>query len=461
VLQTPVWKTTYRLVIENEESARLQGWAIVENTGEFAWDKIELTLVSGRPISFQMDLYEPLYVQRPAVDPEVLGSPRPRIYDPGAGRGSDRQWFGGFGGGAMGGMGGGMGPSADPGQATGAGGGAGKQPALDPLQGVVSAAEGSEVGEFFQYQIKDPVSLAQRQSALLPIVDETVKLERLSVFTVGVCEKHPRHAFNVTNDTAVHLMSGPITVLDQRTYAGDARIRDLPPGQERLISYAVDLDVSVNTDTEAAEPGTVSAKLDRGILVLGKTHRRSHRYRITNQGNRARRILIEHPRPQDDWKLAAPSEPAESTPSYLRFAIDVKLEQTAVLEVVEERRSSDENPLRSMDSRDVAKFANTESIDMAVRMKLTELLRLRDESQRLQSELFALQSETKEIHMQQRRIRENMSSLDRTSPLYQRYVTLLEQQEGQLEQFATKIQITSAEIGRNELKLREIVPETE
>jgi len=39
-----------------------------------------MSLVSGRPISFQMDLYQPLYVSRPVVEPELFASLRPPTY---------------------------------------------------------------------------------------------------------------------------------------------------------------------------------------------------------------------------------------------------------------------------------------------------------------------------------------------------------------------------------------------
>src|ERR1700687_3632113 len=40
-----------------------------------------MALVSGRPISFQMDLYTPLYVPRPTVVPELFTSLRPVAYN--------------------------------------------------------------------------------------------------------------------------------------------------------------------------------------------------------------------------------------------------------------------------------------------------------------------------------------------------------------------------------------------
>ena len=49
LLETPVWKTSYRLVLGGEQSHFLQGWAIVENTTDQDWRGVKLALVSGRP----------------------------------------------------------------------------------------------------------------------------------------------------------------------------------------------------------------------------------------------------------------------------------------------------------------------------------------------------------------------------------------------------------------------------
>ncbi len=93
VTEAPIWKTSYRLVLGDKPesqaeahkaaASRLQGWAILENTSDFDWDNVDLTLVAGRPISFVQDLYTPLYVPRPEVKPELYTSLKPQMYEEG------------------------------------------------------------------------------------------------------------------------------------------------------------------------------------------------------------------------------------------------------------------------------------------------------------------------------------------------------------------------------------------
>src|SRR5688572_6801443 len=90
VVDAPIWKTSYRLVLAEKEKPYLQGWAMVENPTDEDWSGVKMALVSGRPISFRMDLYNPLYVDRPVVEPELFASLRPVTYQGGFEQGKDR-----------------------------------------------------------------------------------------------------------------------------------------------------------------------------------------------------------------------------------------------------------------------------------------------------------------------------------------------------------------------------------
>jgi hypothetical protein len=80
VVERPIWKTSYRLRIDDNEKIFLQGWALVENTSDDDWNDIRMVLVSGKPISFKMNLYDPIYIPRPFVEPEMFASLRPPVY---------------------------------------------------------------------------------------------------------------------------------------------------------------------------------------------------------------------------------------------------------------------------------------------------------------------------------------------------------------------------------------------
>ena len=61
-------------------------------------------------------------------------------------------------------------------------------------------------------------------------------------------------------------MQGPITVFDGHTYAGDARILDLQPKEERLISYAIDLGTEVEPVVPTRPNGIIKVKVNKGVI---------------------------------------------------------------------------------------------------------------------------------------------------------------------------------------------------
>jgi len=65
--EAPIWKTTYRLALEEGEKPLLQGWAIVDNVSATDWSGVELSLVAGAPVSFIQNLSQPIYSRRPTV----------------------------------------------------------------------------------------------------------------------------------------------------------------------------------------------------------------------------------------------------------------------------------------------------------------------------------------------------------------------------------------------------------
>ena len=67
--EAPVWRTTYRLVM-GKKQARLQGFALVHNDSDEAWDGVKVTLASGHPTSFLFPLAGPRYGRRELMSPQ-------------------------------------------------------------------------------------------------------------------------------------------------------------------------------------------------------------------------------------------------------------------------------------------------------------------------------------------------------------------------------------------------------
>src|SRR5262249_20060496 len=159
---------------------------------------------------------------------------------------------------------------------------------------------------------KMPVSIQRQKSAMLPIVTEKVEGSKLSIYNEKVQAKYPLNGFRLKNTTDLHLMQGPITVFDSGSYAGDARIEDLAPGQDRLISYALDLKTEVDPKSKSEPETLVKVKINRGTFQATKKQITEKSYAVHNKDQKKKTVLVEHPI-RSDWKLEEPSEPSERT----------------------------------------------------------------------------------------------------------------------------------------------------
>jgi hypothetical protein len=149
-------------------------------------------------------------------------------------------------------------------------------------QSVTAITSGEKLGDFFQYVIEKPVSLPRQKSALLPSVGKGVEASRVSIYNEGAQAKFPLLGLRLKNTSGLHLLQGPVAVFEGGTYAGDARIADLQPDEERLLSYAVDLGTEVKP--EAADGGRLTqVKVVQGVLYTTTKLRETKTYTVKNR----------------------------------------------------------------------------------------------------------------------------------------------------------------------------------
>ena len=453
VQEAPVWKTSYRVVLGGDaagdegKQALLQGWAIVENTTDQDWKDVRMALVSGRPISFRMDLYQPLFVPRPVVLPELYASLLPQQYGQdlaaadrefaAAGRADARRKL------AQREMAGRMSApaaaaAAVPAEMVVADAVADAAAMAANAASIQSVAQGVALGELFRYEIATPVSIGRQRSAMLPIVSERVAAEKVSIYDDRVLAKHPLAGLRLVNSTKLNLMQGPITVYDGGAYAGDARVDDLPPGGERLVSYAVDLDVEVAPRAEPLPETILSVRLVKGTLVVTRKLARRKSFEIKNSGADSVQLLVEHPR-EEPWRLVAPEKPAEATRDRYRFAVTAEPGTPAKLEVVEEQQTHQHLALANADDGTILFFTNARQSSPAVKEALGKVIERKREIERLAQERAVREREVQAVGQEQERIRQNMAQLERTSDLYTRYVQKFAAQEDRVEKLRAEV----------------------
>jgi hypothetical protein len=457
VVESPVWKTSYRLVLAREKEGKpyLQGWAVVENPSDEDWRDVRMALVSGRPVSFRMDLYTPLFVPRPLVEPELFASLRPPEYSGNMDKGRAANL-----------------PAAEPeaprlrdgrGDAKkdeAEGGGrhalgirarelaksaeAAERKAytetltreLDTDMGlgrsVVSAASAAKLGDFFRYAIDHPVTLPRQKSALLPIAGADVEGARVSVYNERTHARFPLLGLRFKNTSGLHLMQGPVTVFEGSSYAGDARLPDLQPNEERLVAFAVDLGTEVNAVPASDNGRLTQVKAVKGILHTTTKLRETKTYTIANRNTEDRTVLIEHPR-RNEFTLVGDQRPAETAADVYRFEVKVPAGKTETRAVAEERVIASQVQLTSVGDDGIRYFQGSTAISPALKQALERALELRWAVQKTQREAAELERQLKTITDDQARLRANLKEMPPTAAAYKRYLEKFDQQETQIE----------------------------
>ena len=438
--ETPVWKTTYRLVLDEDKAPYLQGWAIVENQTPQDWRNVKLSLVSGRPISFAMDLYQPLYNPRPIVQPEFYVNLRPQTYGdamdelkpmasaPAARSDMKKERL-------LGKLAQGLAPSRANVAAEAA-----ADVGIDSLEeGVASMAMAEDKGELFEYRIDQPVTLAKHTSALLPIIGQTLQGHKVSLYNQRVNAKHPLNGYRLKNTSPLHLMQGPLTLFDSGTYAGDARIEDLPPGQERLISYALDLKTEVEPTLEGGTQELATVSLKKGTMLISRRLVEDRTYLVKNRDAKAKTVLIEQPY-RADWKLVEPKESTERTRDLYRFSVTVDPGKSATLRVKETFPIQESILLMNSGIDQIVYYQQAKEVSPKVKDALQHVVQLRNKLDDTRAQRTRLDQRIVEITAEHARIRENMQRLQQNSDLYNRYVKKLDQQETELEKIRKEIE---------------------
>jgi hypothetical protein len=463
VVETPLWRTTYRLVIGKDGKLAIQGWAMVQNPSNEDWKDVRMALVSGRPISFKMDLYQPLYVPRPVVQPELYASVRPTTHN-----GAINQAPNNAGGRAVAGVDFGV-PPLQPGSPASQtvqtipmaqppyGGYPGATPNMDanwvagpnPLthtgnsqidlnRGVVAASQATDLGDSFQYAIEHSVTIARQKSALLPIVNKALAGDKVSLYSPQVHAKYPLLALRMKNTSGVHLMQGPVTVFEGNGYAGDAQLPDLQPNEERLVSYALDLGTEVNAVPTKAAQRLVSIRLHKGVLSTTTKVGDGVTYTIKNRSPHDRTVLVEHPiRP--GYKLVSKDEPKERARNVYRFEHKIAAGKTIKFEVAEEQDVRQESAIAGCNLDMIRFLLQYEFSDTQVKAALEKVLQLQDKVSATRQELAGVQTELANITRDQERLRANLKEMPATADAYKRYLAKFDSQETAIEKLQAQI----------------------
>lgn len=457
VSEVPIWKTTYRVVLPSKADAKplLQGWAIVDNTVGEDWSDIELSLVAGAPQSFIQQLSQPYYARRPIVPLPEGALLTPQTHE--SGGEEEGGVVGGVAGGVAGGVPGGMvGGVAETTAVDSVSSGprvmsrafaAPKPMEVPPAPPVVpapifnaamaveAAATAQELGDLFEYKLKEHVTIRKNQSAMVPIVNSEVATEKVSLWSAQHRSSRPLRALWLTNSSALTLDGGSFTVLEGDAFAGEGLLDPMKPAERRLISYAVDLGVQVTADQGQRVRRVSRVSLVRGVMVQQSEDRARTVYTVRNDDTTARQVILEHAL-GNGWMLTGSAKPVETTGSLHRFRVTVEPKKSATLTVDAVRPGETRTTVTSIADDQIALMLKGAALDEAGRQAIRAIADKQAQIAGIVRDVSARTEEAARIESDQQRVRENMKALkgsEEEKQLVRRYARQLDEQESRLE----------------------------
>jgi hypothetical protein len=433
VIAAPVWKAAYRLDLGGEKPL-LQGWAIVDNDGNSDWNDVELSLVTGRPVSFIQNLYRPYHTDRPVLPLAIANFAKARAYESGTPfldkpfiSFSRRRHT----------------TQEDINQSFQTGDNENDEEGSDDyLQTAaneniskVETAGAQDAGDQFEFTFRRPVNLARRSSAMFPLVASPLEAEKFLVLTdetvYGHKCPHPARSVKLTNTTGMKLPAGPVTVYDG-VYAGDALVGFFPENEQRFISFGEDLTVTSGIDS-ADETIFAAASIAEGRVTIKRRGIHKKIYTVRNAAATAKKLVVQHRITDYRAVLVEPVEYMEKTPEFYRFKMDLPAAAEISFTVKEEEPLTEILALADMNDDAILAYIADGELSADVKESFNKALALKKNADGEQKRLEELAAQKEKLIVDQDRIRKNLESAGSSSPHGQKYLKRMDAIDEQID----------------------------
>jgi hypothetical protein len=296
------------------------------------------------------------------------------------------------------------------------------------------SASGADLGDLFEYKLADPVTIRRNQSALVPILQTAVGVERLSLWNEHMGLR-PRRAIWLRNTSPLTLDAGSLSIVEAGAFAGEGLVEALKPNQRRLVTYAADLGAQVNARATDSPMRVVRLRAANGVVTQESEQRWRRTYTIRNDDRDTRTVMIEHP-VRTDWKLIGDVTPDESTSGVHRFRVSVPPGQTATLDVDEIKPGTTTFQVTQL-HRDRLRVLVTSAVSRdQVEQAMVPIFAKSAELDQIEKAWEAAVGEVQQITADQDRVRENIKALGDSQAerrLLERYTRQLDDQENRVD----------------------------
>lgn len=504
VARSPVWRPSYRLVVEPAGKAVLQAWGIVENLSGEDWKDVELTLVAGAPLAFESQLGTPTIPPRPLVTDEgevIAAVPKsetsleqPEDSTPAAEpvtaspagaaaetkdtlRELDKKV-------ATRGIG-----AAAKAEASGSGAPRAQSsrpyssppaapppppPAQQPFTGpsqprdLRALAAVAQEGGTTRYLLPTAVTVPNRSATMVMLLSLDVPGEAAFLFAsdpgVPDSASHPFRVARFSNKTSGALERGPIAVFEKGAFLGQGVLSPLPIGATTTVPFALERGIGVVQSQRWDDTGERIYKIENGNLFVERDRVAKTTYRVQNGLADAAKLLVKHPR-QPGSRLYEPPPGTEDNTGSGSALIPWTVGARETKNLLVDERSSyhrQEDWLSAGADAAYKAYVSDPRADRATVAKLdaawklrAELLQGRDARQKTEAEAAQLRAQSEETRRNLRAIEKNKAADALRAKLTQRLAEMASRLD-ELTKRGVEIDTKQAEL---EVRFREAVRE--
>ena len=293
--------------------------------------------------------------------------------------------------------------------------------------------------DFFQYSLTDPITIRKNESALVPILQTKLPIERVTLWSPS--EPVALRALWITNSSNLTLDRGSFSIVEDGSFGGEGLLDPIHPGEKRLLSYAADQAVRVTTDYSHNTRRIIRLTIKNGMLTERSTDVAEVEYLVHNAAPDSRMVLVEQPLRQG-WTLDSDPKPAETTPTTYRFRVATKPQETVRLHIGERHIDYEYTRLVDRSIEQITLLIQNAKASPAVLAALQPVFDIHNKVVGLDEQIRVREAEVAEITKDQDRLRENMKALKGSAEeraLLQRYTGELNTQEDKLAALRTEL----------------------
>jgi hypothetical protein len=293
-----------------------------------------------------------------------------------------------------------------------------ERPNLEMLEAQGSEARAASVGVLFRYDLRDPVTVPDRSSTLVNIVNQRIAGEEVVYFrpelSSSAKEIHPYRAVKFENATGFTLESGPITVYSEGTFMGEGFVERMQSGQTSFLTFAIDGSVLLDSHGGTREEGVRLLRIVDGVIVSEMQRIQSTTFEVKNRHDKAQRAYIRTPK-RGGWELRNKPQGTVETPEAFVLPLNVAAKGTAKLEVELVQRVERNLAIDSSNTMELFRmFLAGGKAPPAVAKVLKDVLALKSQVNDKRTEEQRVRTQHDQLSRDQDRVRANLNVLRKT-----------------------------------------------